>query len=178
MKKLLNFGFSLSTNSRLLLNVLSLIIVGCVKPAPYPPPGFSLQLYYKTQSGADLLNPSVTGHFNKDSIMVLSRTIENGVQIEAPARMDSCTTYLCGPDNKGLYYIQFLPSVNYINSQKYNGSIIHLNSKTIDTLMYEPIAMNSGFGINKVLYKNNVVWTWNPNPSANSNKRINIALKR
>lgn len=143
----------------------------CTKPAPVPAPIFSSQIYYKTQGGADLLNPQTSGYFSKDGIKVLDVSISgNGALVNSPSSFNTytnltCSGYVCQPDNTGMYSIQFV--VRPTNELK--EALIQLNSSVTDTLTYQIVSATpqSGYAVNKVSYKGQVIWSkGSPTPAS------------
>jgi hypothetical protein len=138
------------------------ICIGC-KVSPIPAPPFTAVVYYKSQGGADLLNPQTSGYFDKDGIRVLDVfTNAKGVSLTIPSHLNDyepspCSSYVCQPDATGFYSVQFV--VNTLNNV--TKELIQLNTSVTDTLTYQTTsaAPEIGYLVNKIFYKGQVVWT-------------------
>jgi hypothetical protein len=132
-----------------LVLLVNLLLQGCNNSRPLAP-SFYVHVYYKNQNGDDLLNPNTVGHY--DGVQVFDLVTKNGVLTSVSTPIDSCTNYICQSAKSGLYYVQFHPE------QTYKGTVIHAGSNS-DTLNYVTVPMNSTFGIGKVLYKGQIIWS-------------------
>jgi len=132
-----------------LVLLLNLLLQGCMN-SKVPAPSFYVHLYYKTQNGADLLNPNTAGHYSE--VQVVDLVTKNGVLTEVSTPIDSCANYVCQSAKSGLYYVQFHPEPTY------KGTVIHAGSNN-DTLTYVTVPMNSSYGIGKVLFKGQTIWS-------------------
>jgi len=128
-----------------------------------PAPIFTAQIYYKTRSGADLLDPQSSGYFNRDGIKVFDVFINSsGVEMNTPSSFNTygssaCAGYVCEPYNKGLYSIQFVVRPQ----NELRKELIQLNSSITDTLVYQIISATPqvGYAVNKIFYKDQLVWS-------------------
>jgi hypothetical protein len=145
---------ALGIGNSLLLALM--FVAGCSnRGGPTPAPAFIGQLYYKSPSGANLLDPLTPGHLNKDEVTILDLVRKNGIVTVVASKInvtDSCANYVCQSPKTG-YYLDFVPDVGY------EGTIVRFGSSRIDTLSYETVPMNSTSGVSKVLYKNQAIWT-------------------
>ena len=146
-------------NSIKIFALIAVVIGSCSKPAPTPAPLFAAHIFYKSSSGDDLLNPQTSGGINGSNVKVYDLISNNGSQTEQPAKIDetACGNYVCGPDNNGHYYVQFLfrPSLDNL------GEIIQLTSTAADTLLYQigSASPQAGYVVKEVTYRGNAVWS-------------------
>lgn len=141
------------------------ICIACSKPVT-PAPVFSAQIFYKNQTGADLLNPQTSGAFSKDAVQVHDLVNANGTQVLKTSIFDTsdcnsfvcqCRTGSCEESHIGEYHIQY-----YFHPLPSNlGTVIQVSPSVVDTLNYKIIAgtSNSGYLVDEVTYKGQVVWS-------------------
>jgi hypothetical protein len=137
---------------RTMVFALLTLSLGCMKPGPIPVPAFPIHIFYKNQSGDDLLNPLTQGHFNKDVISVANMTLQNGVTKEKDAAYDqsiSCANYCCLSASTGYYYVDFFARPADV------GALIHIDPSKVDTLVF----VSTGRDVSKIQYKGQVIWT-------------------
>ncbi|HNP78844.1 MAG: hypothetical protein U0289_13620 [Cyclobacteriaceae bacterium] len=139
---------------RILLLLMVFTLTGCPTPAPVPlRPSFSMPFFYKTSSGADLLNTQTPGSYKQTDLLVTSKVIPEGGSSSQVINLAVPEITIINDAASGYnYFVAELPTEVHRHIVE---SYVRLTPNLTDTLTYE---FRSPDVVSKIYYNKGLVW--------------------
>lgn len=134
---------------------ISLIVLSCMNPGPTPPVAYiSIDTFYKSDKGADLLNSATPNSFKKQDIRIVSKLDQNGTLKEVNYNSAGVDIFVDG--NVGYSYIEVTIPTNFgVNPL---ATFITLSPTVTDTITYSYGQSKYQYIPDKIFYNKKLVW--------------------
>lgn len=133
----------------------NLLVTSCMKPGPTPPVAFiSIDTFYKTDKGVDLLNSATPNSFKKQDLKIISKVDEKGTIKEVIFNQDGVGIFVDGIT--GFSYIEVTIPTNFGTNPL--ATYITLSPTITDTVTYTYGPTKYKYVPDKIYYNKKLVW--------------------
>ncbi len=135
--------------------IWSALSYSCQHPVKDPPPAFIvISTFYKTNGGADLLNPGTPGSFKEQDLSIISKINFNGVIQDISYNTNGVGIY---QDANGFSYIELMVPTNW-GSKSPLATYVKLSPSITDTVTYTFLSPESPSIPDKIFYNKKLAW--------------------